>query len=280
MANIQIFENPEFGKVTTTVVDGKEHFAATECAKALGYAEPEKAIRTHCKGVSVLDTPTKGGIQGVKFISEGDLFRLIVNSRLPSAERFERWVFDEMLPALRKTGFYISAAELARQDEHIDRLEDELFLLRQQVAGLKNGQGSFSLWDVALHLQKNGIGNGNTHKTIHMMINQGLLQKDTSIKKRGLYKPFLKDIRAGYFDHELQNNGQPVPVWQSHITITARGLNWIVQTFLLLRNRKWEKERPMIRYTREAQRRIAGLSPEADKVLLVADVLENPITVY
>jgi len=113
MSQIQIFDNPEFGKVTTAVIDGKEHFAATECAKALGYAEPEKAIRTHCKMVSVLDTIKKPVISHgkdtghtrdvpVNFISEGDLFRLIINSRLPSAERFERWVFDVVLPTFAR----------------------------------------------------------------------------------------------------------------------------------------------------------------------------------
>jgi len=105
MTAIQIFENPEFGKVTTAVINGKEHFAATECTRVLGYSNPQEAIRTHCKGVRDFLTPTKGGEQRVNFISEGDLFRLIVNSRLPQAERFERWVFDEVLPSIRKKGY-------------------------------------------------------------------------------------------------------------------------------------------------------------------------------
>jgi len=271
MMNIQIFENVEFGTITIAVNNGKEYFAATECAKKLGYANPQEAIRTHCKGVREFLTPTRGGDQMVKFIPEGDLYRLIVRSNLPEAEKFEQLVFDKILPSIRKNGSYISAAERARWDEKIDRLEDELFLLRQQVAGLQNGHGSFSIYDIAQQLFKNGIGNGNTYKTIKMMIEQGLLQKDTSIKKRGLYHPFLKDIRAGYFDHELSNNGQPVPVWQARITITAKGLDWIIQTFLSLRNRKWEQERPIIRHTREVQRRIAGLSPEVGGAILVGD---------
>ena len=271
MTAIQIFENPEFGKVTTAIINGKEHFAATECARALGYVDPYDAIKRHAKGSVKHRVLTTGGTQEVKFISEGDLFRLIVNSQLPSAERFERWVFDEVLPTLRKNGYYISAAERARRDEQIDRLEDELFLLRQQVAGLRNGHGSFSIWDVAQQLRKNHIGNGNGHKLVQMMVDQGLLQKDTSIKKRGLYRPFLKDIRAGYFDHELSNNGQPVPVWKADITITAKGLDWIIQTFLSLQNRKWEQERPIIQHTREVQRRIAGLSPEVGGAILISD---------
>ncbi len=94
MNELQVFNNNEFGKLNMITIDGKEYFPATYCAKVLGYKEPEKAIRTHCKGVSVLDTPSKGGSQRVKCIPEGDLFRLIVRSNLPAAERFEKWVFD------------------------------------------------------------------------------------------------------------------------------------------------------------------------------------------
>lgn len=129
MTKIQIFESPEFGKVTTAVIDGKEHFAATECAQALGYTEPEKAIRTHCKGVSVLDTPTKGGIQKIKFISEGNLFRLIVRSNLPEAEKFEQWVFDEILPTIRRTGQF----SVHSDQRHVSHLEQEVDILRQKL---------------------------------------------------------------------------------------------------------------------------------------------------
>lgn len=65
------------------------------------------AVNTHCKGVSKMEVPTNGGIQQMLFISEGDMYRLITNSKLPSAEKFESWVFDEVLPQIRKTGGYI-----------------------------------------------------------------------------------------------------------------------------------------------------------------------------
>lgn len=72
----------------------------------MGYVETAKAVRTHCKGVSEMDIPTNGGIQTMKIIPEGDIYRLIIRSNLPSAERFEMWVFDEVLPSIRKTGSY------------------------------------------------------------------------------------------------------------------------------------------------------------------------------
>lgn len=108
MNELKIFENSEFGRMGVMEIDGKCYFPATECAKMLGYTEPEKAVRMHCKGVSKLDSPSNGGMQKKNFIPEGDLYRLIVRSKLPSAEKFERWVFDEVLPAIRKHGGYLT----------------------------------------------------------------------------------------------------------------------------------------------------------------------------
>lgn len=106
MNELQIFNNEEFGSVRTVEIDGKPYFVANDVAKALGYVETAKAIRTHCKGVSEMDIPTNGGIQTMKIIPEGDIYRLIIRSNLPAAERFETWVFDEVIPSIRKTGGY------------------------------------------------------------------------------------------------------------------------------------------------------------------------------
>lgn len=108
MANneLQIFENTEFGKVRTVEVEGKPYFLANDVAVALGYSDAAKAIRVHCKGVAKLDTPTNGGVQKVAFIPEGDIYRLVMRSKLPGAERFESWVCDEVLPTIRQTGAY------------------------------------------------------------------------------------------------------------------------------------------------------------------------------
>ena len=106
MNEVKIFENPEFGQVRTVDFNGKTYFVANDVAKALGYVETAKAVRTHCKGVSEMDIPTNGGIQKAKIIPEGDVYRLIVHSKLPSAQKFECWVFDEVLPSIHKHGLY------------------------------------------------------------------------------------------------------------------------------------------------------------------------------
>ena len=108
MQQVMLFENQEFGQLRMIFIEGKQYFMANDVAKALGYADCPKAIRTHCKGVAEMDTPTNGGVQSVKFIPEGDVYRLIIRSKLPKAEEFEKWVFDEVLPSIRQTGNYIS----------------------------------------------------------------------------------------------------------------------------------------------------------------------------
>lgn len=106
MNEIKIFENQEFGKVRALEIDGKPYFAANDIANALGYKRTADAVTAHCKGSVKRRYLTDGGEQEVKFIPEGDVYRLIVRSKLPSAEKFEKWVFDEVLPSIRQTGGY------------------------------------------------------------------------------------------------------------------------------------------------------------------------------
>ena len=106
MNDLKVFSNTEFGELGVMVIDGKEYFPATQCAKLLGYKNPQEAVREKCKGVRKMLTPTAGGSQEANYIPEGDLYRLIVSSKLPAAEKFERWVFDEVLPSIRKNGGY------------------------------------------------------------------------------------------------------------------------------------------------------------------------------
>ena len=105
---ISTFNDSEFGEIRTIQKEDKVLFCGSDIARALGYARPADAISAHCKGVCVLPTPSAGGVQNTKFITEGDIYRLIAHSKLPSAERFDRWVFDEILPSIRKHGAYMT----------------------------------------------------------------------------------------------------------------------------------------------------------------------------
>jgi prophage antirepressor-like protein len=114
MSNIQTFKHEMFGEIQVLVENGEVYFPATEVASILGYSNPHKAVRDHCKekGVTIRSVLTSGGEQQKKFISEGNLYRLITRSKLPEAEKFESWVFDEVLPTIRKTGGYVSNDDL------------------------------------------------------------------------------------------------------------------------------------------------------------------------
>ena len=80
MNGLKIFNNPEFGQVRTTEINGKPYFVASDVAAAHGYSNPRKAIIDHCKGVTKRDTLTQGGMQTTSFIPEGDIYRLIICS--------------------------------------------------------------------------------------------------------------------------------------------------------------------------------------------------------
>lgn len=109
--NIRIFDNPDFGNVRITVENGKPLFCATDVAKALGYSDAPKAIKTHCREDGWVIRPvidSMGRTQRAKFINEGNLYRLVAHSELPSADKFERWIFDEVLPSIREHGAYLT----------------------------------------------------------------------------------------------------------------------------------------------------------------------------
>lgn len=145
MHTLVITEHPEFGKVRTVEIGGGVWFCARDVASALGYANPKDAVNRHCKpkGVRIHDLLTAGGRQKVKFIDEGNLYRLMAGSRLPSAERFESWIFDELVPRTLKEGGYLLEKEgetdagllsralflaesrIKERDREISRLEKE-----------------------------------------------------------------------------------------------------------------------------------------------------------
>lgn len=117
---LEVFKNEEFGSVRVMQDGDKYLFCGSDVAKALGYNEPHKAVARHCKGGMKRPIPTNGGNQDMIVIPEGDVYRLITHSKLPSAERFEKWVFDEVLPCIRKHGAYMNDSVLAQVMQNPD----------------------------------------------------------------------------------------------------------------------------------------------------------------
>ena len=105
---IRIFDNPAFGQVRTMFqANGEPLFCAVDIARALGYANPNKAVRDHCKGVNEIVIPSNGGPQRTKFIQEKEVYRLIMRSNQQAAEQFQDWICGEVIPAIRKSGGYV-----------------------------------------------------------------------------------------------------------------------------------------------------------------------------
>lgn len=121
---IDMFNNPEFGDLRVVEEDGRTMFCAKDIACALGYSNSRKAIADHCKGVTKrYPLQTAGGTQELAFISEPDVLRLIVSSKLPQAQAYERWVFDEVLPAIHRDGAYVAT----------DGTEDDMLLMARAI---------------------------------------------------------------------------------------------------------------------------------------------------
>lgn len=111
MQELQIFQNKEFGDIRVTEVNGTPMFCLVDVCKALGLANPSDVKqRLNPKGVQLIDThalcSTEGGNTMTNFITEANLYKCVFQSRKPDAEKFQDWVCEEVLPAIRKTGTY------------------------------------------------------------------------------------------------------------------------------------------------------------------------------
>ena len=137
MNQIKIFENPEFGKVRTVEIDGKPYLAGKDVAEALGYTNPQKAIRDHTdiEDRTVNESFTVNGTK-VILINESGLYSLILSSKLESAKRFKHWVTSEVLPSIHKSGGYIAGQEQMTDSE----LMAKALLVAQKQIEERNAQ--------------------------------------------------------------------------------------------------------------------------------------------
>ena len=124
MNNLMIFNNNKFGEIRALEIENKIYFVGNDAAKALKYKEPHKAITRHCRGgMKHPVTDNSGRKQQMLIIPEGDLFRLVTHSELPSARDFESWVYDEVLPTIRKTGSYSAKQPTPLQELRVKIME-------------------------------------------------------------------------------------------------------------------------------------------------------------
>ena len=136
---VQIFNNPEFGDVRIVELDGKAFFVGRDVATALGYSNPQKALRDHVpdkyKRTERIVHPL-GGEQDTILINEAGLYKLVMRSKLPNAEKFSDWVCEEVLPSIRKTGLYINP-NAPINPRFLRRMADEIEQRDKKIAELQ-----------------------------------------------------------------------------------------------------------------------------------------------
>ena len=250
---MQVFKNKEFGQVRVIDDGGKTLFCGLDIAAALGYAKPRNAITAHCRyalkrGVPHPQAPDKE--LEMLFIPEGDVYRLIVHSKLPSAEKFERWVFDDVLPTIRHTGGYIDNDELfintymptldgesramfkatlsslRKANEKIE--EDKPKVLFAEA--VDSSVNSILISDLAKLIKQNGVDIGQ-NRLYSWMRENGYL-----IKRRGsdYNSPTQKSMEAGWFEIKERTVAKPDGriIVAKTPKVTGKGQQYFVNKFL------------------------------------------------
>ena len=215
--NITPFFKKEFGEIRVIEIEGKPHFVGNDIAKALGYSNPHKALKDHCKRVmKVCTNDSLGRQQDTNVIPEGDLYRLISKSKLPQAEKFESWVFDEVLPTIRKHGMYARdelldnpellidlATKLKQERDQRKQLEVVNTALTQQIGELKPKADytdmvlqNKSLMTVTAIAKDYGMSGGALNKKLHEL--------GIQYKQGGQWFLYAKHQAKGYTSSSTQ----------------------------------------------------------------------------
>lgn len=135
--SLSVFKFEEATTIRTVTIDNVTWFAGKDVTQVLGYTNPSKAMHDHCKGVTkCYPLQTAGGKQEIRIISEADVMRLICSSKLPAAQKFEQWVFEEVLPSIRKTGKYAAPVQPELPLSETPETPDVAALLKMRYRGV------------------------------------------------------------------------------------------------------------------------------------------------
>lgn len=250
MNEILIFKNESFGAVrTTTDENGKILFCGKDVATALGYVDTAQAIRKHCKGVVEITTPSNGGAQMMKFITEGDVYRLTFGSKLPSAEKFTDWVADEILPSIRKHGAYMTenvieqaltspdfliqlATQLKEEQAQRKALEQRVEADRPKVLfadAVETSQTSILVGDLAKLIKQNGVDIGQKRLFAWLRDNGYLIKSGSSTNM-----PTQRSMDMKLFEvkeRSISNPDGSVRVTKT-TKVTGKGQTYFINIFL------------------------------------------------
>ena len=247
---LKVFENEEFGNLRMVKIDDKSYFCASDVARALGYSRPNDAINQHCKAAVKYSTPISGKMQDINYITEGDVYRLIAHSKLPSAERFESWIFDEILPSIRKHGGYIvNQGQMSNEELLARAVELSQSIIQEKSRLLKQAEEKIELdkpkvqfadavscsdttiliRDLAKILKQNGIDIGQ-NRLFEYLRQNGYLIKNGQSKNM----PTQKSMNLGLFKVKERTIIKPDNTIEikKTIMVTGKGQIYFVNHFL------------------------------------------------
>jgi len=247
MNQLQIFKNPEFGAVRTVEIDGDPWLVGKDVAQALGYTNPQKAIRDHVddedKGVN--ESFTVNGTQGI-LINESGLYSLVLSSKLPTARKFRHWVTSEVLPSIRRHGLYAADELLNNPDLMIQAMEalkaeraKNLQLsekVRQDAPkvlfaeSVEASNHSILIFDLAKILRQNGVKIGGNRLFEWMRENSYLIKR----KGSDWNMPTQRSMEMGLFEIKESSHIHS----DGHVSITktpkvtGKGQTYFINLFL------------------------------------------------
>jgi prophage antirepressor-like protein len=203
MNGLQTFANEEFGAVRSLMIEDMPWFVGRDVATALGYAKPQNAIKSHVDADDALNQgiiDSMGRSQPTMLINESGLYSLILSSKLPAAKRFKRWVTSEVLPSIRRTGGYgtaaTQAAETAVVEETLPAREttnDDYLRAASIVASCKNERLPY----VLAYLSKAGLSTVCPVRTQEEQRDRYGISDTTIGKATGLNRAQIRMYRTG-----------------------------------------------------------------------------------
>lgn len=251
MNELQIFNNEEFGEIRTVVANNEPMFCLSDVCKALEISNVGNVKqRLSEKGIHTADTPTKGGMQKMTFISEANLYKTIFQSRKESAERFTDWVTSEVLPSIRKNGGYIDGQETLSDDELLskallvahNKIAERDKIIEQKQARIEQmkpkaifadavatSRTSILIGDLAKLICQNGYQIGQK-RLFEWLRNNGYLCKSGSSRNM----PMQRYVEQGLFEvkeSNVQNPDGSVRITRT-TKITGKGQLYFVNKFL------------------------------------------------
>ena len=252
-SNIQLFNNEKFGEIRTMMIDNEPYFVGKDVGKILGYAKPLNAIANHVDSDDSLKqglTDSLGRKQETILINESGLYSLILSSKLPKAKEFKRWVTNEVLPTIRKTGGYVSDDEqflntyLPHADEQTKLLfKSNLMVIRNLnekieadkpkvlfADSVNNTEDNISMADMAKLLKQNGVDIGRQRLFAWLRDNNYLM------KRRGINynTPTQKGMNLNlfYLQESVVHRKDGSSFLQKTTRITPKGQTYLVNKFL------------------------------------------------